>query len=141
MIYINILVCITMFWAGIGDFRTRIVKDRYTIIMFVLVAIRLVYYDMSPLSALLGGLIVFVPFLVVALIKGGIGGADIKLTTALGCFLGFSDIFVVVILSYVLLFIFAGILKLVKKQKLTHIPYICFLTGALYGYYFITLFI
>lgn len=60
--------------------------------------------------------------------KGGIGAADIKITTALGLILGFSGIFTCLIVGILFAVIFGVVLiikkKADKKTKLALLPYI-----------------
>lgn len=128
-----------MFWAGISDFKTRRVKNTYTYIILVLAAVKLFIFEMDWMILLFGGLVVFIPFIIVAMKSNGVGGADIKLTSALGLYLGFGEIVAVVLLSYLLMLLFAIAYRAVKKQKLVNIPYICFLTVALYGVFILLL--
>lgn len=116
--------------AGTSDYKTRIVKDRYTFIMIALAGLNILLGGQDVVNSILGGLVVFISFMTVGCSKkhgNGIGGADIKLTSALGLYVGFWAIVSIVLLSYFIILIFAMIYKVKVKKSFTHIPYITFL--------------
>lgn len=135
MVYIHICACATLLLAGISDFKTREVSDSYSYIILVLSLVKAVFFEADVIDMLLGGIVVFLPYMIVAIKTGGIGGADIKLSAAVGLLVGFNNIIPIVILSYSLLFAFAGVYRAVAKKPFMQIPYICFLAVALYGFF------
>ena len=77
-----------LFYASVRDIKTRRVPDCISVMLFIL---SFVGIEMANIpSMLLGAIVVFVPQLAFALAKPSkaFGGADIKISTALGFMLG-----------------------------------------------------
>lgn len=89
VIYVIILLCVA--WQ---DYKTRIIRNKFHIIIFSLAIVQMLLIpEYSMPDRLIGMLAVSVPMLLLTLlIPGGFGGGDIKLMAASGFFLGTSSI-------------------------------------------------
>lgn len=85
-----LLYFIILVRLGIEDYKTRKIKNRYSLQLLLLSAVSAVVFpEISLGSRLEGMLIVSVPMAVAALIRpGSFGGGDVKLAFACGMFLG-----------------------------------------------------
>lgn len=81
-----VLLCYFLMLAGAADFATCEIPD-----IFHLLIVLAGLIGFRPLPALLGLLLVPLPFLAAALKTGKIGGGDVKLMAASGFALGVSD--------------------------------------------------
>lgn len=73
--------------------------------------------------------LVFVCFTGVALLSGGVGGADTKITTLVSLCCKPAQVYFIVFFSFALIFLFGGLHKLLKKSVVS-LPYIPFLAVA-----------
>lgn len=89
VIYVIILLCVA--WQ---DYKTRIIRNKFHIIIFFLAFVQMLLISEYRITdRLIGMLAVSVPMLLLTLlIPGGFGGGDIKLMAASGFFLGTSSI-------------------------------------------------
>ena len=85
----GIVMALVLLYASVQDISTRKADDSLWIMLLILSLVN--FGEHSVLSMILGGLIVFVPQLAIAIFSknGGIGGADIKISTAAAMCLGF----------------------------------------------------
>lgn len=74
-----VLLCYVLILSGAADIATREIPDAFHLLI-----------GFQPVPALLGFLLVPLPFLIVALKTGKIGGGDVKLMAASGFALGVS---------------------------------------------------
>lgn len=89
VIYVIILLCVA--WQ---DYKTRIIRNKFHIIIFSLAIVQMLLISEYRITdRLIGMLAVSVPMLLLtSLIPGGFGGGDIKIMAASGFFLGTSSI-------------------------------------------------
>lgn len=100
------------------DFEQQIIFDKMIICLIILAGLDCFYYMpllMDRLLAGFGGAAVF--FLLTVLLRGAIGGGDIKLIFALGLLLGEEKLLIVVISGIFLGAFAAGILLLMQQIK------------------------
>ena len=85
----GIVMALVLLYASVQDISTRKADDNLWIMLLILSLVN--FGEHSVLSMILGGLVVFVPQLAIAIFSknGGIGGADIKISTAAALCLGF----------------------------------------------------
>jgi len=88
------------------DIKKRIVPGAWIFLLLFIAVIAGILSDSGIAERACGMAAAFVPLTAVALITGGIGGGDIKLFTALGCFCGVKTIIELEILSFILSGIF-----------------------------------
>ncbi len=104
----DILFAILLLIATYTDLKKREIPDKLSIAIVVLAL-----FDFHPL-----GLLSALPFLVAAMINPeGIGGGDIKLTAAVGLYLGFSKTLVGVVLALILSIITYWVLCIGKQKQ------------------------
>ena len=113
VIYVIILVCVA--WQ---DYKTRIIRNKFHIIIFSLAFVQMLLipeYRMP--DRLIGMLVVSVPMLLLTLlIPGGFGGGDIKLMAASGFLLGTSSILCAMNLAIIAGSIY-GIIMLKNRKR------------------------
>jgi leader peptidase (prepilin peptidase)/N-methyltransferase len=124
-IFISCLVVITFI-----DFDHQIIMNRFVLILLVTGALYNYFYTKAYLQALggmafAGGLMLIIYFLS----RGGMGEGDVKLSFALGLWLGFPNAAVLLLLSFVMGGI-VGIILLAAKLKgrkdpIPFGPYLC----------------
>lgn len=129
-----ILIVITMI-----DIDHMIIPDGLQITLFVLALCSLFIFDLSFLERIIGFFIISLPFYLLLIFTGGIGGGDIKLMAVCGFLLGWKVILVAAFLGIVVGGI-GGLILLTRKDisKKTEIPfgpYLCFgiYLSMLYG--------
>ncbi len=105
-----ILFFVLLFLAAVGDIRKRIVPDK---VVLLLMGVSLI----PPEPAYVAGLMVALPLLFVGIVSGGIGGGDIKLTSACGLVLGLEKAFVGLFFGLLFLLVFHGMNSLVGRIK------------------------
>ncbi len=108
-IFFAILIVITFI-----DLDTMEVPDRLHICIAIL-ALACMYFRVDEFwYYLLGAVIVSIPMLIIAIITGGFGGADIKLMAAAGLLLGAKSI-VVSFLAAILIMGSIGVVLIIRK--------------------------
>lgn len=132
----GLILCMILLWASLSDIARHEVPDFITVMILILA---FVGFETGNLpSMLIGASAVFVPQMIVSVIRPGkaIGGADIKISTALAFLLGFEKgIFAMLVgmLSGVILMV---IVRKVRKEKskdpFALVPFLSF--GALLAY-------
>ncbi len=104
----NILFAILLLIATYTDLKKREIPDKLSIAIVVLAL-----FDFHPL-----GLLSALPFLVAAMMNPeGFGGGDIKLTAAVGFYLGFSETLVGVVLALSLSILTYWVLCAAKSKQ------------------------
>lgn len=85
----GVLMALVLLYASVQDISTRKADDSLWIMLLMLSLVN--FGEHSVLSMILGGIVVFVPQLAIAIFSknGGIGGADIKISTAVALCFGF----------------------------------------------------
>ena len=83
MVIKGFLFAQVLIFAGFYDTKVKIIPDT---VHFLIIAISII--NINPVHAIAGLLAGFLPFLLVGIVCGGIGGADIKLMGASGLVLG-----------------------------------------------------
>ena len=113
VIYVIILLCVA--WQ---DYKTRIIRNKFHIIIFSLAIVQMLLISEYRITdRLIGMLAVSVPMLLLTLlIPGGFGGGDIKLMAASGFFLGTSSILCAIILAIIAGSVY-GIVMLKNKKR------------------------
>ena len=108
-------------YAGIYDYRKRIIPDKVHIIIILSALLS----DFNLGRSLLGFFLLLIPFLVpVFLDEKSIGGGDIKLVGSIGFFLGLNHGILAMIISLSLFTILSLALKRKGKELVALGPYI-----------------
>lgn len=108
--------------CAIRDARTRMIPNAYPLMVAACCLI-------PPATMYPGGIAVALVLLAAALIKGGVGGGDVKIVMALGLVLGFERTSAVLILAMVMLVAWNAGMKLVRRDKRAY-PFVPFLFFA-----------
>ena len=120
----SILIIVTMI-----DIDTMEIYDRFQIMILALAIAQLFITDMPLGDHLIGFFIVSVPFFIIALLTGGIGGGDIKLIAMAGLLLGYKATLVAFVIASILGGIVAIILVATKQKERKSLiafgPYLC----------------
>lgn len=86
-----LLCAIPLLWAAVTDFRKRIIPDWTWIAILILgIASAFIFSYPDLVQRIAGFLLPGLCLLLLALKYGGVGGGDIKLTSALGFFFGLN---------------------------------------------------
>jgi len=120
-------------YAAMIDFRTRAIPDHVSMLIILIGLI-----DMEPISAVLGLILVPLPYFIMALLKeNSIGGGDIKIMGACGFYLGLQAGYVASILGLMLAIIIHLTYSLIRNKKVTkNIPLAPYLgAGCLIAYF------
>jgi prepilin signal peptidase PulO-like enzyme (type II secretory pathway) len=134
----GLVMALILLYASVQDISTHEADDFLWVMLVILSLVNL--GDVSISSMIFGALAVFVPQTAVAMFtkKGGIGGADIKLSTAAGLSLGFYGGAIGYMLGLVFAVVFQTIYNKVKKQPNDEpFPLMPFLSAGLMIGYFI----
>ena len=122
-----ILVSLVLLFAAWYDFTTHTVPD-YVPVLILMIGL----LEVEFVPALLGLILVPLPFLVAALIKeGSIGGGDIKLMGACGFVLGVTRGYLALIFGLSLAVLCQSVLAKKKDKGFAMVPYLtvgCLLT-------------
>jgi len=118
------LFCLTMLIIVFTDFETFIIPDTCHIIVIILAILAMVFGFTDVLWGILGGVIFFVSFYVIAWIairktgnKDALGGGDIKLMGVAGLFLGASRCLLGLVIGSLAGFLIEGILLMTKIKN------------------------
>jgi prepilin signal peptidase PulO-like enzyme (type II secretory pathway) len=134
----GLVMALILLYASVQDISTHEADDFLWVMLVILSLVNL--GDVSISSMIFGALAVFVPQTAVAMFtkKGGIGGADIKLSTAAALSLGFYGGAIGYMLGLVFAVVFQTIYNKVKKQPNDEpFPLMPFLSAGLMIGYFI----
>lgn len=139
MEYIHIVQLIAFImlltYAAMIDLRTRTIPD-YIPLLIILIGL----IDMKLVSAVLGLILVPLPYFIMALLKeNSIGGGDIKLMGACGFYLGLQAGYVASILGLLLAIIIHFAYSIIGNKKVTkNIPLAPYLgSGCIIAYFVI----
>lgn len=114
-------VLITVAWI---DAAHKLIPDRFVVILLALGVINIFVSGSGYLTHLIGLFAVSVPFLLIALLTGGMGGGDIKLMAAAGLYLGWPGILLSVIIGSVVGGFYAVYLIVRKRvSRKSEIPF------------------
>jgi len=116
-IYIVQLLAFIMLliYAAMIDLKTRTIPDHIPMLIILIGLI-----DMEPVSAVLGLILVPMPYFIMALLKeNSIGGGDIKLMGACGFYLGIQAGYVASILGLMLAIIIHFAYSVIGNKKVT----------------------
>lgn len=129
-----ILLVITMI-----DLDHMIIPDGLQIAIFILALCSFFVFDLSFIDRIIGFFIISLPFYILLVLTGGIGGGDIKLMAVTGFLFGWKITLVAAFLGI----IFGGIGGIIllskkdvtKKSEIPFGPYLCFgiYLSMLYG--------
>jgi leader peptidase (prepilin peptidase)/N-methyltransferase len=120
-------------YAAIIDLRTRTIPDHIPVLIILIGLI-----DMEPILAVLGLMLVPLPYFIMALLKeNSIGGGDIKLMGACGFYLGLQVGYVASILGLLFAIIIHLAYSVIGSKKATkNIPLAPYLgAGCLIAYF------
>ena len=129
MIIKGFLFAQILIFAGYHDVKTKVIPD-FVHIIIALVSI----INIKPNQVALGLLAGMVPFLIIGILFGGIGGGDIKLMGACGLILGCWGIIVAGIIGLSIAFVITLLLQRDKKLGIPLAPYLgvgCFISYLL----------
>ena len=85
---IHILFVIILLITGAIDAATRKIHNLSPLLIALLAILRMICDPTAIRSCIVGFFLLSVPMFLLALLRGGLGGGDIKLTAACGLFLG-----------------------------------------------------
>lgn len=119
MEYIHVVQLIAfimlLIYAAIIDLKARTIPD-YVPVLIMLVGL----IDMEPVSAVLGLILVPLPYFIMALLKdNSIGGGDIKLMAACGFYLGLQAGYMASIVGLMLAIIIHVAYSVIRSKKMT----------------------
>lgn len=139
MQYIHIVQLVSFImlltYAAMIDLKTRTIPDHIHVLIILIGLI-----DMEPVSAVLGLMLVPLPYFIMALLKeNSIGGGDIKLMGACGFYLGLQAGYVASILGLILAIIIHFVYSVIGSKKATkNIPLAPYLgAGCLIAYFLV----
>jgi leader peptidase (prepilin peptidase)/N-methyltransferase len=102
-------------YVAMIDLRTRTIPDHIPMLIILIG-----FIDMEPVSAVLGLMLVPLPYFIMALLKeNSIGGGDIKLMGACGFYLGLQAGYVASILGLMLAIIIHFTYSVIGNKKAT----------------------
>lgn len=133
----GIVLALILLYASVQDLSERQADDFLWVMLVVLSLVN--FGDIGIGSMIFGAIAVIVPQMLVAMFakKGGIGGADIKISTAAALSLGFYGGVIGYMIGLVFAIVFQIIYNKVKKQSNKEaFPLLPFLsTGLMIGYF------
>ena len=125
----NILFISTLIYAGIYDYKRRIIPDK----VHVIIMISALLSQFSIIQSILGLLILPIPFIIsIFFNEDSIGGGDIKLVGAIGFFLGLTKGTLALIIGLSLSTVVSLILKKHRNQLVPLAPYLA--TGSIIAF-------
>ena len=137
---IAVLYCILgsiLIIVSVIDIKHKIIPDSLNITIAA-IGIMLILYDNSILSdRLLGALIGFVLFFIIALATDAMGGGDTKLIAGLGLIFGLKGVLFIIFYSFVIGAVISLVLLIAKiKSRKDEIPFGPFISAATLLYIF-----
>ena len=133
----GIVLALILLYASLEDLSEHQADDFLWVMLVILSLVN--YGDVGIGSMIFGAIAVFVPQMAIAMFtkKGGIGGADIKLSTAAALSLGFYGGVIGYMIGPVFAIVFQTIYNKAKKQSNKEaFPLLPFLsTGLMIGYF------
>ena len=132
----GLILCAILLWASLSDLEKHEVPDFISAMILILA---FVGFDIANLpSMLLGAAVVFLPQMAVSILrpKRAIGGADIKISTALAFFLGAEKgIFALLagmLCGVIVMLIVRKVRKETNREPFALVPFLSF--GAMLAY-------
>lgn len=112
----GMILCIILMWASISDIAKHEVPDFITVSILILAFVE--FEPTNLLSMVVGAVIIFVPQLLVSILRPAraVGGADIKISAALGFLLGAEKGLFAVIIGLIVAVITILIVRKIKKE-------------------------
>jgi len=133
----GIVLALILLYASVDDLSEHQADDFLWVMLVILSLVN--FGDEGIGSMIFGAIAVFVPQMAIAMFtkKGGIGGADIKLSTAAALSLGFYGGVIGYMIGLIFAIVFQTIYNKVKKQSNKEaFPLLPFLsTGLMIGYF------
>lgn len=133
----GIVFALILLYASVQDISTHEADEFLWVMLLILALVNI--GEVGIVSVIFDGLVVFVPQMAIVMFakKGGIGGADIKISTAAALSLGFYGGVIGYMIGLVLAIVFQTIYNKVKKQSNQKpFPLLPFLsTGLVIGYF------
>ena len=133
----GIVLALILLYASLEDLSEHQADDFLWVMLVILSLVN--FGDEGIGSMIFGAIAVFVPQMAIAMFtkKGGIGGADIKLSTAAALSLGFYGGMIGYMIGLIFAIVFQTIYNKVKKQSNKEaFPLLPFLsTGLMIGYF------
>lgn len=115
------------------DLDTMIIYDRFHIMILILGVLEALLLKKNFLHLIIASFLISLPFLIIAIVTGGMGGGDIKLMFVSGFYLGITKILVAFVISVVLGGTYAVYTLIRKKHsRKDAIPFGPFLCVGLY---------
>ena len=133
----GMVMALILLYASVQDVNTHEADDFLWVMLVILSLVN--FGDVSIGSMVFGAIAVFVPQMAIAMFskKGGIGGADIKISTAAALCLGFYGAVIGYMVGLIFAVVFQTIYNKVKKQSnkeaFTLLPFLS--TGLMIGYF------
>ena len=125
----NIIFISTLIYAGIYDYKKRIIPDR----VHVIIMISALLSQFIIIQSILGLLILPIPFIIpIFFNEDSIGGGDIKLVGAIGFYLGLTKGTLAMIIGLSLSTIVSLLLKKHRNQLVPLAPYLA--TGSIIAF-------
>ena len=125
----NIIFISTLIYAGIYDYKKRIIPDR----VHVIIMISALLSQFSIIQSILGLLILPIPFIIsIFFNEDSIGGGDIKLVGAIGFYLGLTKGTLAMIIGLSLSTIVSLLFKKHRNQLVPLAPYLA--TGSIIAF-------
>lgn len=132
-IIFDVIICGIMVYASIDDIKTRTVKPVFQIAVAVVSLLHLIYTFVfvsatTGLYLLAAGALLFVIyFIMYEIFKGGIGGADIKVSAVLAMYLGLLPAVVMVVGHTVAALVYKYYMKFAKHKYVERVALMPFL--------------
>ena len=108
---------LVLLYAAYYDYKYRLIPDKVHIIIMILGLI-----NMNVLDSFSGLMVTTLPVLIIGIMRGGIGGGDIKLMGASSFFLGVSGGLYGTILGLLMAIVISGIDCLIYGKKVNRMP-------------------
>lgn len=126
-----------LLWASVSDLKTRTIPNLVSLLLLAAGVLNLFTDGFSSqrlLSAFAGAAIGFIPLFVMALLKGTIGGGDVKLAASAGFALGWLPSYLT-LMTALLMFVLFGCCTMPKKQdkEAPGLPFAPFYAAAALG--------
>jgi leader peptidase (prepilin peptidase)/N-methyltransferase len=118
-----------LIYAGYYDAKSKVIPD----MVHILIAVTSII-EFNPVRAIIGLFAGLVPFLVIGVVSGGIGGGDIKLMGASGFVLGYWGVTMASLIGLSLALLKTYIFSKDKTQCIPLAPYLG--VGCFLAYYF-----
>ena len=132
----GIAMAMIFLYASVQDASTHEADDFLWVMLLLLALVNI--QAVGVWSMLLGGLVVFVPQMLVAMFskERGIGGADIKVSTAASLSLGFFGGAIGLVLGLLMAIIYCMVIRKGKDARTERFALLPFITtGLMIGYF------